>query len=212
MAFPLIPLIAGLASVGGAVAQNRANSRQAQRQMDFQREMSNTAVSRSVEDYRNAGLNPALAYERSASSPTGASATLGDPVASGISSAQSAAALKAQLEMQRDQTDAQVRLNTSLANKAAVEGANALIDGNIKRIQERMADREDNFLRIVQPFQQRTFAAQALAGELTNQLSAFQIPGARNNARLDTKLGIARPIIGDILSGIKAAAPLLMRR
>lgn len=56
--------------------QNAWNAEQAQKQMDFQREMSNTAYQRSVADMQAAGLNPVLAAGGSgASTPNGASAS-----------------------------------------------------------------------------------------------------------------------------------------
>lgn len=56
-------------------AQNNAwSAEQAQKQMDFQREMSNTAHQREVKDLQAAGLNPILSVNSGASVPNGASA------------------------------------------------------------------------------------------------------------------------------------------
>lgn len=54
-------------------AQNNAwSAEQAQKQMDFQREMSNTAHQREVADLKAAGLNPVLSANSGASVPNGA--------------------------------------------------------------------------------------------------------------------------------------------
>lgn len=54
-------------------ADNNAwSAEQAQRQMDFQREMSNTAHQREVADLQAAGLNPILSVNSGASVPNGA--------------------------------------------------------------------------------------------------------------------------------------------
>ena len=71
-------LIGGLASgifgYKGTKDQNIASAAQAQKQMDFQREMSNTAIQRRMADLKKAGLNPILAAKHEASSPSGAMA------------------------------------------------------------------------------------------------------------------------------------------
>ena len=58
----------------GARKQNVASAQQAQNQMDFQREMSNTAVQRRMADLQKAGINPILAGSKEASTPAGAMA------------------------------------------------------------------------------------------------------------------------------------------
>lgn len=57
--------------------QHQINWAEAGRQMDFQREMSNTAWQRSIADMEKAGINPMLAFDKGpASSPQGASGSV----------------------------------------------------------------------------------------------------------------------------------------
>lgn len=100
--------------------QNLAIAREAQqfgadeaaKNRAFQREMSDTAARRRVNDLIQAGLNPMLAYNDSASSPAGnaapgVTATMHNPNAAGISAYASAAQIK-NLDTQNELLRAQV--------------------------------------------------------------------------------------------------------
>nr|QJB20241.1 MAG: DNA pilot protein [Microvirus sp.] len=66
-------LLGGLFGSSGAKKQNAAQIQMAREQMDFQREMSNTAHQREVTDLKAAGINPILSAKLGgASSPSGA--------------------------------------------------------------------------------------------------------------------------------------------
>lgn len=106
-------ILGGAASLLGGMFSNQASAREAKKNRDFQRNMSNTAVQRSVEDYRSAGLNPALAYDGTASTPGGATASSEDPVEKGVSSALAAKRLQADIGLIKAQTD---KTNSEKAN------------------------------------------------------------------------------------------------
>lgn len=105
----------GAALVGGILGnqQNAANARAAneaslestREQINFQREMSNTAYQRAMTDMRAAGLNPMLAFQQGgASSPAGASykaeaPQYHDPVGPAVSSAVETRRLRNELEL-----------------------------------------------------------------------------------------------------------------
>ena len=83
--------IGGLFGYKGTKDQNVASAQQAQKQMDFQREMSNTAVQRRMADLQKAGINPILAASKEASSPAGAMAQMQNVSAGAMNSAFQAA-------------------------------------------------------------------------------------------------------------------------
>lgn len=126
-------IASGLIGSAGSRAQNAAQIQAAEDQMDFQRNMSNTAYQRGMRDMKKAGLNPILAGRLGgASSPAGAQPNIVNEqsaLASGIDGATTAfmqnqqiSAQNAQIRAQTRQTDAQtalIREQTEIANKEA---------------------------------------------------------------------------------------------
>lgn len=185
MPFPLLPIALGILSAGGTLATNAANKKMAREQMAFQERMSSTAAQRSKEDYEKAGLNPALAYERTASSPSGATANIEDATAKGISSAQSTAMFIKQLK----QMDATHQLTQRQTASMDAQNSKDMSLAGLAQSQTVSDQINRGFTIASQPHDIRERAARALLEESQQRLSEYQEPGARNTAAFESGIG-----------------------
>lgn len=168
-------LTLGALSAGGTIYQTERNVQEAAKNRAFQATMSSTAAQRAVADYKAAGLNPALAYDRSASSPGGAQAQIGDPVNAGISSALRAREVAQNLANQR----ATESLINAQRDKTVREAANAETEGHILDTQKRL--------------NLRAFESDVQSRVATGAAAALAIPGLRNQAEWEQFLGKISP-------------------
>lgn len=168
--FTMAAIGTGIGAIGNIFGQHSANKTNraiAREQVDFQREMAsnaqnfsermaNTSVQRSVADYRAAGLNPALAYERSASSPTGVTAggasahveNIMRDAPSAVSTALATKQMRATLQLTEQQRDA-----------AAAATAKSKIEGGY-------IERQSNLFHDTAAAAKRSAYAKALMDEL----------------------------------------------
>lgn len=117
--------IAGGAALLGGVLQNRASAKAAERQMNFQSDMSNTAYQRGMEDMRRAGLNPMLAYQKGgATTPSGAQAPMANVIGNAVNSAMAMRRQQEDLKLVRSQTtktNQEARERKALADRAEIQ-------------------------------------------------------------------------------------------
>ena len=114
-------IIATAASAYGAYRQNRAAQEAANRQMEFQQQMSETSYQRQVEDLKAAGINPMLVSRLGgASTPAGAMPSfinVGGAGAAGFG--QAAAGMSSAAQAEKTNVEADILSETGMAQAKA---------------------------------------------------------------------------------------------
>jgi len=204
------PLLQGGLSYLGGHQANAANAKQAQNQMDFQREMSGTSYQRGVEDMKGAGLNPMLAYSQGgASSPGGASASIGDAISPAMNSGRAAQMLTAQVDNMKAQ-NANINANTQNTNADTLGKIlqPAAINAGIDSTKQNTANAKTTGHQAAQnlEFSRQTFDADVSAAKAASMSANYRLAGEKNMADFQkTAIGSVLPYITGVLGAVNSA-------
>jgi hypothetical protein len=226
MSNPFSALIgAGASLVGGilgnrsreeaAAAANAASAQSAARQMEFQREMSNTSYQRAVADLKAAGINPMLAAMKGgATTPGGAMYTAQmpqqfdviTPAVEAYNRTQVSSAQSAQYEAQTGLTNTQVKQVEAATDKIREEIKNIPTEGErLRQMVFNLAAQENLYLQQAYTEQDRQRMLKATVVKLVEEA---KVVGAEASAieslnNLGREYGQLKPLIDTIIGAMK---------
>lgn len=205
----LVP--AAVSAVGGFL-QNKSSAKQAADNRAFQERMSSTAAQRSAKDYQAAGFNPALAYERPASSPGGSVAPVEDVLGKGVSSGLAAKAQAAQLKLLFEQTkEAQGRAKIANAEATIADGKAAPWQltgpGSLRDVYGRAEMSRMQQEMTLQPFQLQQLQAALALTQNQGRAAGYGLAGAKAEEEMWKSLGSLGPAFKGLMPLLRLIRP-----
>lgn len=198
-----------------AAAANTASAESAARQMEFQREMSDTSYQRAVADLKAAGINPMLAAMKGgATTPGGSSYTAQmpqvydtfTPAVESFNKTQVSSAQTAQIEAQTGLTNTQVKQVEAATDKIREEIKNIPTEGERLR-QMVFVLQEQEYLYRAQGFESQE-RQRMLAETVKKLIEETKVVGAEASAiaslnNLGREYGQLKPLIDTVIGVMK---------
>jgi len=199
---PVAPIIGGALSYFGGKSQNVASAEAAQRQMDFQREASDTSYQRQIADLKSAGINPMLVAKLGgASTPGGAMPQFVNPgamAAQAYSGAQASGASAQQAETSENLSYYQMRQIDAATKKIQEETANIPIEGERLRATVFLIAEQESLYRqqgYTQMETQRMLKASIAKLKSETQLLDFSVQAIQNFDNLGKNFEQLKPVL-----------------